>query len=140
MADAKRPLSEFQARAVQNVVSMAQPREIAILLVGEPSVEESDLALRLPVGAVPALAIQLHAACAAMDKSVADVTVAAQLLPLTGAQAAMRVMGHPALSLSLAGFQVPVVLPSDETARQIIDALEKAIQTKGDAASTKKLS
>jgi hypothetical protein len=128
MAETKRPLSEFQARAIQNVVAMAQSREIAVLLVGEPGAEENDLALRLPVGAVPALAIQLHAACADMDKSVADVTVAAQPLAFTGAQAAMRIMGHPALSLSLGGFQVPVVLPSDETARQIIDALEKAVQ------------
>ena len=106
----ERELKEFRARAVNVVAAYVPNREIVISLKGEPSIDDYDLGILLPVGAVAPLVVGLHAACADMDRSTSDTTVMAQPLNLSGAKVANSVMSEPALVLSPAPFQTHVVI------------------------------
>ena len=67
-----RPAMEYQALVTVDVMSDLPKRDVLIAFRGDPSAEEYDLAVRLPVGAVGALATLLHKACAEADQFTAD--------------------------------------------------------------------
>lgn len=119
-------IREYQARAVITAGAAAGAREVIVVFKGEPSSETFDLAVRLPVGCVAALMLQLREACIEMDRVTSDTVVAVQPVSLTGAKAASPVCGMPAVVLSMDGMEIPAVMPSIETARLIADALEAA--------------
>ncbi|HWY15269.1 MAG TPA: hypothetical protein VNX86_09070 [Rhizomicrobium sp.] len=139
MPDDGLELKEYQARAVLGVMPDAPRREVAIALKGEAS-EEFDIAIRLPAGAVAALIVELHAALSAIDRTATDSTVIAQHLVLSGARAANRVVGLPALVLSLGGLQIPVVVQPAEAVPQILAALEQAAEIPDGDPSRRRLS
>ena len=126
----------YQSRAILAVAANLPKREIAIMFKGEEGETKYDLAVSVPVGAVAALVIGLQNECAEIDRSAQDKIAAVQPLMLSGAQAADPILGHCALLLQLDRFRVPTVL-SKETARQMIAALEEALELQERPPATK---
>jgi len=126
MDEEKRGAMEYQAMATFEVQSDVPRRDIIMVFRGMPE-EEYNLAVRLPSGAAPALAVMMHKACSNIDDSVADKAAHMQAIELTEAYAADPSMGKCSLLLGLNQFHVPILF-SKEAAMHLIAELKQAVK------------
>jgi hypothetical protein len=126
MDEEKRGAMEYQAMATFEVQSDIPHRDIIMIFRGMPE-EEYNLAVRLPVGAAPTLAVMMHKACSDIDDSVADKAAHMQPMELTEVFAADPSMGKCTMLFGLNGFRLPVLF-SKETALHLMAELEQAVK------------